>query len=92
MPPCGIIAEWNFSAPKRAARHWKNMMPFAPRPRWDSALRVISPGALATLRSCQFTAEVECSISIHGSPRANERVRSASMAKVMWLLGSLAVK
>src|SRR5699024_9416936 len=79
-PAWGTIAEWNFSAPFFEARHWKNMTPSAPRARCDSELRAISPGALATLRSCQFTPEVECSIRIHGCPPARDRVRSASKA------------
>ena len=37
-------------------------------------LRAISPGTLATLRSCQLTADVECSMRIHGLPPASERV------------------
>ena len=44
-------------------------------------LRASSPGRLATLRGCQFTADVECSMSIHGLPAASERVRSASIAR-----------
>ena len=66
MPACGSIAEWNFSAPEREARHWKNRMPSAPRARWASELRAISPGRLATLRGCQLTAEVECSMQDPG--------------------------
>ena len=29
-PECDNIAEWNFSAPDREARHWKNSTPLAP--------------------------------------------------------------
>ena len=52
VPACGSIAEWNFSAPLREARHWKNITASAPRPTWDRALRAISPGCLATFRPC----------------------------------------
>ena len=43
-------------------------------------LRASSPGRFATLRGCQFTADVECSMRIHGLPAASERVKSASIA------------
>ena len=88
VPACGSIAEWNFSAPDREARHWKNMIASAPRPRWVSALRCISPGRLAMFWPCQFTAEVECSIRIHGFPPATDRVRSAERARATCASGS----
>ena len=77
MPACGTIAECHFSAPARDARHWKNIAPWLPRATWQRLLRISSPGRLAALRGCQFTALVECSISSH-SPPASERVRSAA--------------
>ena len=79
-PAWGSIAEWNFSAPNRLARNWKNMIASAPRARCDMLLRASSPGRFATLRGCQFTADVECSMSTHGLPAASERVKSASIA------------
>lgn len=92
VPPCGSIAEWNFSAPKREARNWKNMTASDPRATWARLLRAISPGRFAMLRGCQFTADVECSMSIHGRLPAKERVRSASSASITWLSRRSAVR
>ena len=80
VPACGIRAEWNFSEPCSDARHWKKQTESAPRATCCSESRVIWPGALARLCGCQFTDPVECSISIHGSPPASPRVRSAAKA------------
>ena len=66
--------------PNREARHWKNMTPSAPRATWAMLLRASSPGRLAMLRGCQFTALVECSMSSQGAPPARLRVRSAHIA------------
>ncbi len=55
-------------------------------------LRAISPGRLAMLCPCQFTAEVECSISSHGPPPASERVRSAASDRLTWLSFWVAVR
>jgi hypothetical protein len=85
VPAWGSIVEWNFSAPRSAARHWKNSTDSAPRATWVRLLRRISPGRLAMLRGCQLTALVECSMSSHGAPPAMERLRSAAMARSMWL-------
>ena len=79
-PPCGTIAEWNFSVPASEARHWKKSAASAPRATCCIVLRSISPGAFARLRGCQLTAEVECSISIHGEPSASPRMKSAVIA------------
>ena len=61
------------TSPRRRAeaRHWKNITPSAPRATCARLLRRSWPGALATLRGCQLTALVECSISSHGSPPAS---------------------
>lgn len=76
VPPCGTIAEWNFSAPPRDCRHWKNSTASAP---WATACQLhnrILPGGLGLLRSRQLTALGACSISIHGWPPRAERSRS----------------
>ncbi|OLE24079.1 MAG: hypothetical protein AUG44_20410 [Actinobacteria bacterium 13_1_20CM_3_71_11] len=86
VPACGSIAECHFSAPAREARHWKNMAPSLPRATWPRLSRSNSPGALARLRGCQFTAPVECSMSSHGRPPPRDRVRSP--AKAMSTCGS----
>ncbi len=85
VPACGTIAEWNFSAPRRDCRHWKNIAPSEPRATWARLLRAISPGRLAGLRGCQLTPLVECSSSSQGAPPATERVRSAAMARLTWV-------
>ncbi len=85
MPPCGSIAEWNFSAPRRDWRHWKNIAPSEPRATCARELRAIWPGAFAGLRGCQLTPEVECSSSSQGEPPATERVRSAAIARLTWV-------
>ena len=90
VPACGSIAEWNFSAPAADWRHWKNITASAPRATCASECRSISPGRLVRLRGCQFTALVECSMSIHGSPPATPRVRSALNASSTWASGSWA--
>ncbi len=92
VPACGTIAEWNFSAPEREARHWKNIAPSEPRAMWARELRVISPGRLAMPRGCQLTPLVECSSSSHGSPPATERVRSAAIDRLTWLRSSSATR
>ena len=68
------IAEWNFSCPYFACRHWKNIAPSEP---WAMACRLsmrIWPGAFGTLTSRQLTALAACSSSSHGCPPFSERM------------------
>ena len=68
------MAEWNFSWPYFACRHWKNMAPSEP---WAMACRLsirIWPGAFGTLTSRQLTALAACSSSSHGRPPLSERI------------------
>ncbi len=76
-PACGTIAEWYFSAPAADWRHWKKHTASAPCATCVSESRAISPGRLARLTGCQFTALVECSIRNHGRPPAMPLVRFA---------------
>jgi hypothetical protein len=49
-PPCGTIAEWNFAAPPRDCRHWKNITASAPCATACQLHSRIAPGGLAALR------------------------------------------
>ncbi len=76
VPPCGSIAEWNFSAPPSDCRHWKYSTASAP---WAMACQLhsrIAPGGLGPLRGRQLTAPGACSSSIQGCPERAERIRS----------------
>lgn len=81
VPAWGSRAEWYFSAPAAEARHWKKPTESAPRATCDRLSRSICPCGLTGLTGCQLTAEVECSISTHGSPPASPRVTSADSAR-----------
>lgn len=56
-------------------------MESAPRATAARLLRHSWPGTFGVLTRPQFTADVDCSISIQGSPRAHPRVRSAEKAR-----------
>ena len=76
VPAWGSIAEWNFSLPARDCRHWKNMMPSAPRAIDWAVSAASAPGGLPGLAGRQLTASVACSIRSHGTPGFSERMRS----------------
>ncbi|GAA1112054.1 hypothetical protein GCM10009642_58130 [Nocardiopsis metallicus] len=72
-PACGTIPEYHCSDPPREARHWKNMAPREPRATWDRLCRMISPGALATVRPGVYTTPAACSASSQGRPPPGTR-------------------
>ena len=86
-PACGTIAEWYFSAPATDWRHWKKQTASAPWATWVSESRASSPGSLARLTGCQFTALVECSIRNQGRPPAMPLVRFAEKDSSSWSRG-----
>ena len=89
FPACGTIAEWNFSLPARDWRHWKNMMPSAPRAIACMLSAAIWPGALGALVGRQLRALVACSMRIHGVSGLSERIRSRANAEARNDSGSL---
>ena len=75
-PACGSIAEWNFSAPPREARHWKNSTESAPRATACHEPSRMRPGAFGRFTARQLTALGACSSSSHGMPPFSDRSRS----------------
>ena len=76
-PACGTIAEWNASAPERDCRHWKKLMASAPIATWARESRSSSPPRLRVLSGFHWTADVPCSITYQGLPRASESMSAS---------------
>ena len=70
VPACGTSPEWNFSAPAREARHWKNRMPSAPRATCCMLWRSSSPG---TLRDVAGLPVDRAGRALHEQPRPPRR-------------------
>ena len=87
-PEWFTIAPCHVSAPAIDWRHWKVRIPSAPRATAPSDHSSYCPGRFTALRPRHWTAEVTCSIWIHGRPCPRERMRSHSKAKVRAPRGS----